>query len=135
VIFLDTSYLAALAIPSDALHEIALRWSKALAGPFITTEFIILEFVNMFSAPPRRARGQLVVESIQSNKLIKVVPATSEWMRRGVTLHRDRIDQAWSLTDCISFEVMRDAQSNEALTHDRHFEQAGFRALMRHQVE
>jgi predicted nucleic acid-binding protein len=35
------------------------------------------------------------------------------------------------LTDCISFEVMRSAQATDALTYDQHFEQAGFRALLR----
>jgi predicted nucleic acid-binding protein len=34
------------------------------------------------------------------------------------------------VTDCISFEAMRDAEITEALTGDRHFEQAGFRALL-----
>ena len=37
----------------------------------------------------------------------------------------------WSLTDCISFVVMRHHEIAEALTADRHFEQAGFAALLR----
>jgi hypothetical protein len=35
-----------------------------------------------------------------------------------------------SLTDCISFVVMKDAGMTEALTGDHHFAQAGFRALL-----
>jgi predicted nucleic acid-binding protein len=42
-----------------------------------------------------------------------------------------RPDKSWSLTDCISFVVMADRGLTEALTGDRHFEQAGFRALLR----
>jgi predicted nucleic acid-binding protein len=34
------------------------------------------------------------------------------------------------MTDCISFVVMSDERLNEALTGDRHFEQAGFTALL-----
>ena len=37
----------------------------------------------------------------------------------------------WSLTDCISFMVMDDEGLKEALTADRHFEQAGFTALLK----
>lgn len=37
----------------------------------------------------------------------------------------------WSLTDCISFEVMGEFGLTEALTADHHFEQAGFRALLK----
>lgn len=41
-----------------------------------------------------------------------------------------RPDKDWSLTDCTSFVVMQDAGINEALTGDRHFEQAGFKTLL-----
>lgn len=51
--------------------------------------------------------------------------------RRGLGLYAARPDKAWSLTDCISFVVMTDRGLTEALTGDHHFEQAGFRALLR----
>ena len=37
----------------------------------------------------------------------------------------------WSLVDCISFVVMEERRLGDALTTDRHFEQAGFKALLR----
>jgi predicted nucleic acid-binding protein len=45
-------------------------------------------------------------------------------------LYRSRYDKPWSLTDCISFVVMADEGLTEALTGDRHFEQAGFKAML-----
>ena len=45
-------------------------------------------------------------------------------------LYNARDDKDWSLTDCISFIVMKEHGITEALTGDRHFEQAGFRALL-----
>jgi uncharacterized protein len=47
-------------------------------------------------------------------------------MRRGTDLYNARSDKGWSLTDCISFEVMREHGLTEALTADHHFTQAGF---------
>ena len=41
-----------------------------------------------------------------------------------------RRDKSWSLTDCISFEMMKEHGLSEALTNDHHFEQAGFKALL-----
>lgn len=46
-------------------------------------------------------------------------------------LYTQRPDKDWSLTDCISFVVMKQHGLTEALTADRHFEQAGFKALLR----
>jgi predicted nucleic acid-binding protein len=42
-----------------------------------------------------------------------------------------RPDKDWSLTDCTSFVVMENENIKEALTADRHFEQAGFTALLK----
>jgi len=45
--------------------------------------------------------------------------------------YRYRRDKDWPLTDCISFVVMEDEGISEALTGDKHFEQAGFKALLK----
>ena len=49
---------------------------------------------------------------------------------RGLQLYENRADKAWGLTDCLSFVVMQEQGLTEAVTSDRHFRQAGFRALM-----
>jgi predicted nucleic acid-binding protein len=46
-------------------------------------------------------------------------------------LYRSRHDKEWSLTDCVSFVVMQDEGISDALTGDKHFEQAGFNALLK----
>lgn len=54
-----------------------------------------------------------------------------ELHNRSIKLYASRPDKQWSLTDCISFEVMRREGITEALTGDHHFEQAGFVALLK----
>lgn len=51
-------------------------------------------------------------------------------MRRALALKRQRADKRWGLTDCVSFVVMHDRGISVALTADRDFVQAGFRALL-----
>lgn len=50
--------------------------------------------------------------------------------RAGTNLFRLRHDKPWSLTDCLSFTVMKREGLTEALTADQHFTRAGFRALL-----
>jgi hypothetical protein len=61
----------------------------------------------------------------------EIVPATGELFDAGLQLHAGRSDKEWSLTDCISFLIMEQRGLKRALTHDHHFEQAGFIALLR----
>jgi uncharacterized protein len=42
-----------------------------------------------------------------------------------------RPDKEWSLTDCISFVAMNERNITDAPTSDHHFEQAGFRILLK----
>jgi uncharacterized protein len=44
-------------------------------------------------------------------------------------LYKDRPDKEYSLTDCISMQVMRREGLTEVLTNDHHFTQEGFRIL------
>ena len=41
------------------------------------------------------------------------------------------LDKEWGLTDCVGFAIMQERGISDAATTDEHFQQAGFRALMR----
>jgi len=115
----------------DALHASAVAWSERLPGLFVTTEYVLVEFVNLLSTPGRRRPAHSVVASARANPAIQVVPATAQLFDDGLALHAQRSDKSWSLTDCISFVVMAEHGITDALTGDHHFEQAGFRALLK----
>ena len=131
MILIDTSYLVALAMPNDALHSLALAWSKKLSGPFVTTDYILCELFNSLSLPAHRPRAHTMWSIIQKTPLIEVVHVTSDLLHEAIGLHAERIDKSWSLTDCVSFCLMQQRRLTEALTYDRHFDQAGFTALLR----
>jgi predicted nucleic acid-binding protein len=62
---------------------------------------------------------------------VDVVEVTRSVMVDAVMLYQQASDKNWSITDCASFVLMRQNNISDALTYDHHFEQAGFRALLR----
>lgn len=94
MIFLDTSYLVALPVPADGLHDAAMAWTAVTSGPFVTTEFVPLEFVNLLLSPVHRPKAHGVLSSIYDNSSIHVVPATAESFHRGLALHGTRLDKS-----------------------------------------
>jgi predicted nucleic acid-binding protein len=130
VYFADTSFWVALVDRRDAYHQQAANWSRKMSGNIITTEAILLETVNTFSRPDWRNNVIALVDRIMARDDIEVVQFSSMLWDRSWTLFRSRPDKAWSMTDCISFEVMQERGLTEALAADSHFKQAGFRALL-----
>jgi predicted nucleic acid-binding protein len=59
-----------------------------------------------------------------------IVPPQEAHFDAGYSLYASRPDKDWSLTDCISFVLMKELGVSEALTGDHHFQQAGFVALL-----
>jgi len=132
MIFLDTGYLLALFDPADELYMRAMSWSLALREPCLVTEYVLWECVNSFSHPADRSTARLIVDYLSSEPGYEIVSASPGVFAAGLRLHYERPDKAWSLTDCISFHVMRERGIQRALAYDEHFEQAGFVALLRH---
>jgi len=62
--------------------------------------------------------------------VLDVVHVDEELIQRGLEMFKARNDKDWSLTDCISFVVMKEKGITMALTSDHHFQQAGFEKLM-----
>ncbi|HSI32566.1 MAG: type II toxin-antitoxin system VapC family toxin [Phycisphaerae bacterium] len=62
---------------------------------------------------------------------VTIVPADPATFDEALDLFEARPDKRWSFVDCTSFVVMARMKLADALTTDHHFEQAGFRALLR----
>lgn len=129
--FADTFFFIALLQPHDEAHDRAVAASRAIKSRLLTTRWVLAELADGFAGGPDRAAVAAFIRGLLAHPANTVVPATDEWFVKGLTLYESRPDKSWSLTDCISFAVMREFGLSEALTGDRHFEQAGFTALLR----
>lgn len=132
--FLDSAYPIALVSTTDQHHGVAAKIAmslKATPARLITTRAVLLEIGNALAKPHLRSLGIELLKSFESDPRIEIVSLDDGLYRRGFELFDSRTDKAWSLTDCISFVVMKGRGMTQALTSDQHFEQAGFTALLR----
>jgi predicted nucleic acid-binding protein len=133
-VFADTAYWIGLINPRDNLHKPAKEISSQL-GSFriVTSEMVLAEVLNALAdyGPHIRAFATQTVKSIIGSASTDVEPQTRVLFRGAFDLYRDRSDKDWSLTDCASFVIMDRRGITEALTSDVHFEQNGYKALLR----
>lgn len=133
-VFADTFYWIALFNPRDQAHDLAVSVSKGLSAVrIVTTKEVLTEFVNFFGSRGchlRRAAAELV-EQMRSDPMIDVAVQTHAGFLAGCALYQVRPDKGYSLTDCISMNVMRRDGLIEVLTNDEHFTQEGFCCLLR----
>jgi uncharacterized protein len=133
-IFADTGYFIALLNPGDQLHSKALHLAQVLAQQTIlTSDLVLVELLNDFSDRRnslRQAAGNFV-RQLQNSRSTQIIHINPSLFEDALTLYNQRTDKAWSLTDCSSFLIMSHYGITDAIAYDKHFIQAGFRALLR----
>jgi len=130
-VFADTFYFLALLDSREDRHSQAAKVSSDPHLHIVTTEWVLAEFGDAYCHPNDRADFVGLYRSLLNHPRIKIVPGETRLFQRGVDFFEQRHDKEWSLTDCLSFVVMRDERITQALTGDKHFEQAGFTALLK----
>lgn len=133
-VFLDTAYAIALSSPRDQFHERAVLLAEVLetgAIKLVTARAVMLEIGNALADPKYRQAAVVLLDSLEADERVEIAPLSEGLYKQAFQLYQNRLDKAWGLTDCVSFVLMRERGMTEALTADKHFEQAGFRALLR----
>ncbi len=133
-VFLDTAYAIALSAPNDEHHARAVQLAAQLeSGParLITTRAVSLEIGNALAKQRHRQAAVELLDALEHDPNVEIIPLSEELYGRAYRLFRERPDKEWGITDCISFVVMQEHGLTVALTTDEHFQQAGFRALLR----
>ena len=133
-VFIDTSALIAIGNRRDVFHSQALKIKNELKQSrrnFVTTNAVLLEFGNAFSAVTLRPVAVKMIEAIRYSKKWECISTDDTLMERGFQKFRQIKDKDWGLVDCISIIVSKDIEITEIFTTDHHFEQAGFRILLK----
>ena len=132
-VFVDTSALLAVANPRDQYHaaaEAAARKHLRAGGRFIGSVLVLGELHGHLLQRRGAAPARIVLDALLhdpayawetvSPKLI--ADAAINWLERFG-------DQRFSLTDAVSFSLMRSHRVNVAFAYDEDFRTAGFGLL------
>ncbi len=135
-IFVDTRGWGHLVDPREAHHEFAsniYQLSRQQKRKLVTTNYVIAELVALLTSPFRipHVTSITLIENLKASPYIQIIHIDNELDERAWQLLKNRADKEWSLVDCSSFVVMQELGITEALTADRHFEQAGFVRLLK----
>ena len=109
-IFADTLYWIALIHRKDQWHLAAVKASRSLAGcHLVTTDEVLTEVLTAFceAGPVLRQRAATLVRRLHQRLTITIRPQSRATFLSGLALYEARPDKAYSLTDCISMETMR----------------------------
>ena len=130
-ILIDTAYVLALTNKQDAHHRKAMELFHVYNGNVLhVTDAVLLEIGNALARGFKRIAINTIQDLLTSTD-VKVHHVTAELFAAGFEMYGKYPDKEWGLVDCISFIVMQREGIRAALTHDKHFVQAGFKALMR----
>ncbi len=130
-VFADAFYFLALLNDRDDAHIQAVEIAQSRRENVVTKTSVLTEVADALATVASRTLFPMLLHKVRNNPRATIVPPSQDLFDKGVELYVGREDKDWSLTDCISFVVMDEMEIQVALTGDRHFEQAGFTALLK----
>ncbi len=126
----DTSALLALVMRNDQHHAAAARFVRAHAGVrFLLTDLILAEVATRLRVRAGTERAVAFCRDLLGSPHHQLLFVDADLLEGGL-MHMQRLaDKRLSLTDCISFEVMRRLSLAGAFAFDDDFRACGYPML------
>lgn len=128
-IFVDTSAWVAVTNRRDQYHETAGNFYKGIFKEFheiLTTNLVVAETYILLRLDCGSAVALGWWERIASSLKVKIIYADPDLTEEAIKILRRYNDQPFSLTDAISFALMKKMKISDAFAFDVHFTTAGF---------
>lgn len=128
-LFVDTSAWYDLLFSGSPAHSDIAALMRRRDLRFVTSTYVLDELVALLLARSGHAVAARAGAHIRSSAeaIVEHPDATEEL--RAWTLFLDRTDKRYTLTDCLSFVMMRRLKIDTAMATDDHFRQEGFLTL------
>lgn len=126
MIFVDTSFFAALLLPKDANHRRAVQAVEdlgqvRLSAILLTTNNVILETITVARYEGNHKTAVRAAELLYSGTMARVYRTTAEDEAEAVAYLRRHDDKEYSAVDCLSFVIMLKHGISEAFSFDDDF--------------
>jgi uncharacterized protein len=124
----------AITRPGDSWGDAARRAVAQFTNArIVTTDEVLAEFLAALSkgGPALRNVAAAIVRRALTHPAVTVVPQSRQSFLRAVNRYAARPDKEYSLADCSSMNAMDDEGIQDVLSNDHHFEQEGYRILIR----
>jgi hypothetical protein len=125
----DTSAWVAVTNRRDQYHETAGSFYKGIFKDFhelLTTNLVVAETYILLRLDCGLETALGWWERITSSLKVKIIYADSDLTGEAITILRKYSDQSFSLTDAVTFALMKKMKITEAFAFDIHFATAGF---------
>ena len=122
----DTGALLALFNPRDRLHRQARQFvAREQNARFVLTELVVSETVTRLRSRLDAGRAADVGTALLQSRRYEVIFVDARLMEAGLGELRRFADKRLSLTDAVSFAVIRELSLDGAFTFDRDFQDCG----------
>jgi predicted nucleic acid-binding protein len=132
-VFLDSAGLYALADHRDPVRTSAVACVRNLMQAkrwLVLTDYVVDEAATLAKSRGGSYGALRLIEIVERSRGFRMEWIGPQRFESAKAFFRKHADHGYSFTDCTSFVVMRELALTDALTTDRHFIAAGFKALL-----
>ncbi|MBX6314361.1 MAG: type II toxin-antitoxin system VapC family toxin [Isosphaeraceae bacterium] len=132
-VFIDTSGWIALLNRRDQDHAAAserMDEFRRARRILVMTDWVFAEAGNGLARTMARLQFVAAARSFLQSTRGRFLWIDDDLFHQALALYEQMDDKTWGLVDCASILIMQAEGMTEALTSDRHFQQAGFRCLL-----
>ena len=128
-LFVDTSGWYDLLFAGSPKHTEITRFMRLPGAVFVTSTYVLAELVALLLVRSDHSTAARAGAHIRSAGEVRVEHPDATEELGAWALFLDRPDKRYTLTDCLSFVMMRHLKIETAIATDEHFRQEGFAVL------
>jgi uncharacterized protein len=128
-VFVDTSAWYDLLFSGAPKHDAIVRLMRQPGASLVTSTYVLDELVALLLARSDHTTAARAGRHLRSSSEVRVEHPDATEELQAWSLFLDRPDKTYTLTDCLSFVMMRRLKIEAAIATDDHFRQEGFVVL------